>query len=161
MDVPLVECGAMCVCRPKPPEDIAIVQGSVMDGFHLCKLVQRFERCHVADDVVFIQLNLFSRDGAQVCNLNHITKSMKFSNMAFWLSGTSPPPQSLINVIGRWMVQTTLQLFALSLPRAAVPQFEGAFVTQDRSSVRAMSAQIASITSLPSTAPLPGETFCF
>jgi len=81
--------------------------------------------------------------------------------MAFWLLGTSPPPQSLINVIGRWMVQMTLQLFALNLPCATVPQFKGAFVTQDGSSVRVMSAQIASITSLPSTTPLLGETFCF
>jgi len=55
------------------------------------------------------------------------------------------------------MVQITLQLFALSLPRVAVPQFEGVFKTQDRSSVRAMSSQIASMTSLPSTAPLLGE----
>jgi hypothetical protein len=38
-----------------------------------------------------------------------------------------------------------------------VPQFEGVFKTQDRSSVRAMSSQIASMTSLPSTAPLLGE----
>src|ERR1700761_2451777 len=81
---------------------------------------------------------------------------MKFSNMALRLSGVSSLPHSLINIMGRWTVQITLQLFALSLPRAAVPQFDGAFVTQDGSSVRAMSAQTASMTSLPSTAPFLG-----
>jgi hypothetical protein len=25
VDVPLIECGAMHVCRPKPPENIAIM----------------------------------------------------------------------------------------------------------------------------------------
>lgn len=38
VDVPLVECSTMCVCRPKLLEDIAIVQGGVVNGFHLCKL---------------------------------------------------------------------------------------------------------------------------
>src|SRR6266571_2378058 len=81
------------------------------------------------------------------------TKSMKFSSLFFQSSGAWSPSQSLIKVIGRCTVQITLQLFALSLPRAAVPQLQGTSVTQDGSSVRAMSAQMASITSFPRTAP--------
>jgi len=39
MNKSLIERGAMRVCRPKPPEDIAVVQCSVVDRFHFRKLV--------------------------------------------------------------------------------------------------------------------------
>src|ERR1700761_1029373 len=74
---------------------------------------------------------------------------MKFWSLSFRSSGASSPPQSLIKVIGRWMVQITLQLFALSFPCVLVPQLRGTSVTQEGSSVRAMSDQTASIMSLP------------
>src|ERR1700761_5852603 len=84
---------------------------------------------------------------------------MKFSSLLFLSSGASSLPQSLIKVMGRWTVQITLQLFALSLPHVGVPQLLGTSETQDGSSVRAMSAQTASITSFPRTAPVVGATF--
>ena len=82
------------------------------------------------------------------------TKSMKFSSLHFWSSGVSSPPQSLIRVIGRWTVQMTLQLFALSFLWAAVAQLWGTPVTQERSSVCFMSTQMASMTSFPRMAPV-------
>ncbi len=35
----LIECSTMRVCRPKPLEDITVVQCSVVDQFHFRKLV--------------------------------------------------------------------------------------------------------------------------
>jgi hypothetical protein len=74
---------------------------------------------------------------------------MKFSSFLFRSSGAPSPPHNLIKVMGRWTVQMTLQLFAVSLPHVAVPQLGGTSVTQDGSSHRAMSSQTASMTSLP------------
>jgi hypothetical protein len=88
------------------------------------------------------------------------TKSMKFWSLCFRSSGAPSPPQSLIKVMGRWTVQITLQLFALSFPRVVVPQLRGTSVTHEGSSVRAMSAQIASIMSFPRAAPVV-EVFPF
>src|ERR1700761_7641601 len=87
---------------------------------------------------------------------------MKFSNCLFQTSGALSIPHSQIKVMGRWMVQMTCQLFALSFPHDSVPQSEGTSVTQDRSSVRAMSSQTASMMSLPRMAPeLREESFRF
>ncbi len=86
------------------------------------------------------------------------TRSMKFWSLCFW---SSSPPQSLIRMIGRWMVQITLQLFALNFLCVAVPQLRGTSNTQEGSSVRAMSAQTASMMSSPRTVPVVELVFPF
>ncbi len=89
------------------------------------------------------------------------TRSMKFWSLCFWSLGASSPPQSLIRMMGRWMVQITLQLFALNFLRVAVPQLRGMSDTQEGSSVRAMSAQMASMMSSPRMAPVVELVFPF
>lgn len=53
-----------------------------------------------------------------------LTRSIKFSSKSFFLPVSSFHSQ--IKVIGRWIVQITHQLSALSLPLFGVPQFGGA-----------------------------------
>ena len=38
MNISLIERGTMRMCRPEPPEDIAVVQCSMMDRFHFREL---------------------------------------------------------------------------------------------------------------------------
>lgn len=70
-------------------------------------------------------------------------------------------PQRWIRVMGRWTVAITFHWSAVSFPRAAVPQFRGAGLIHDGSSVRVMSSHTASRMSLPSTSlvSVPGPGF--
>jgi len=60
-------------------------------------------------------------------------------------------PQSRMRVTGRWTVATTFHWSAVSFPRVVVPQFRGAALIHDGSSVRDISSHTASMMSLPST----------
>jgi len=137
---------------------ITIVQSHVVDRLHLHKLVKWFEPDQVVLNIVLIyssSMSCFETDHRLAIWTAQL-KSMKFWSLSFRSSGASSPPQSLIRVMGRWTVQITLQLFALSFPRVVVPQLWGTSVTQEGSSVTAMSNQTASIMSFPRKALVRG-----
>ena len=79
-----------------------------------------------------------------------LTRSIKLLRRSFFLPVSSFHNQIREN--GRWIVQITRQLSALSLPLLSVPQFGGVGAIHDGSRVHFMSCQIDAITSFPSMA---------
>ena len=67
-------------------------------------------------------------------------------------------PQRRTRVMGRWTVATTFHWSAVNFPRVAVPQFLGAGLIHDGSSVRVMSSHTASKMFFPRTSLGPRLT---